>query len=543
MAITRRQFIKIGAAATGGIAAGGGLFKWAWASAEQDPAVAEAAASGADKVVPTFCEMCFWKCGILAHVKDGKVVKISGNPAHPLSNGHLCPRGLAGTGLLYDPDRLKTPLLRVGDRGKQVFKEVSWDEALDFIADKMKAIKAKHGPEAMGLFAHGFGGWPFKTLFHAYGSETEGAPSFAQCRGARSAGYALTYGETIGSPERTDLENARVITLIGTHLGENMHNTQVQELATALKRGAELVVVDPRYSTAAGKARYWLPIKPGTDIALLLAWMHVIVKEKLYDADYVAKYATGFDALEKHLADKTPEWAFTQTTLEPALIRETARFIAGARPASLIHPGRHTAWYGNDTQRARAMAMLSALLGSWGARGGLYYPAKLELPELPPAALRARAAAAPGHPQGQGLPLRRRASGPRDPRRGHPRHRRLRREGVAGLRHQPHPVAPRAREDPRGHPAPRPPGGHRRAPRGDHRLGRRGPPRGHLPRALATTSPTSASRSPSSRCARRWCRPSTTPSPGGGSPRGWRGAWASRSTSPGTTPSRWSPSG
>jgi thiosulfate reductase/polysulfide reductase chain A len=154
-------------------------------------------------------------------------------------------------------------------------------------------------------------------------------------------------------------------------------------LSHAIDSGAELIVVDPRYSVAAGKARYWLPIKPGTDMALLLAWMHVIVNEGLYDRDYIEKYATGFDRLKAHLADKTPEWAYTHTTIRPDVIRETARFMAGARPASLVHPGRHVTWYGDDTQRSRAIAMLNALLGAWGRKGGFYFPEKIALPKYP----------------------------------------------------------------------------------------------------------------------------------------------------------------
>jgi len=336
-----------------------------------------------DKVVPSFCELCFWKCGVLAHVRDGRVTKITGNPDHPLSRGMLCPRGAGATGLLYDPDRLKKPLVRVRKRGEDVFEEVSWDTALDEVAENLLKIREKYGPEALALFSHGYGGSWFKHLLKAYGSENIAAPSYAQCRGPREVGYQLTFGRGVGSPENIDIENARVITLIGSHLGENMHNTQVQELADALGSGAELVVVDPRYSVAAGKARYWLPIKPGTDIALLLAWIHVIVTEGRYDADYLERHAIGLDELEAHVADKTPEWAFAHTGLEPGLIRETARFIASARPASLIHPGRHTNWYGDDTQRARAMAILAALLGSWGRRGGYLLPSRMEIPKFP----------------------------------------------------------------------------------------------------------------------------------------------------------------
>jgi thiosulfate reductase/polysulfide reductase chain A len=157
----------------------------------------------------------------------------------------------------------------------------------------------------------------------------------------------------------------------------------VQELAEAVGSGAQLVVVDPRFSVAAGKARYWLPIKPGTDIALLLAWMNVIVEEKRYDAEYLARHAEGLDQLKAHVAGKTPEWAYPITGLRPELIRESARFIASARPASLVHPGRHVTWYGDDAQRSRAIAILAALLGNWGRRGGYLATGKVALAGYP----------------------------------------------------------------------------------------------------------------------------------------------------------------
>jgi thiosulfate reductase/polysulfide reductase chain A len=383
MTIGRRQFIQIGGAAVGGAAVASGLAtKW-WGldrNRIDDPG------TEGDQVVATFCELCFWGCGVKAHVKDGRVTKIVGNPDHPLSRGMLCPRGAGGTGLLYDPDRLTRPLVRKQKRGEDVFEEVSWDAALNVVGEKLLAVKAKHGPEAVALFTHGSGGTWFKHFMKAWGSPNVGAPSYAQCRGPREAGYLLTFGTPLGSPEPIDLANARVITLIGSHLGENMHNTQVQELAEAIGNGAELVVVDPRFSVAAGKARYWLPIKPGTDIALLLAWMNVILAEGRFDADYLAKHAVGLDALRAHVADKTPEWAWPHTGIRPELIRESARFIASARPASLVHPGRHAVWYGDDTQRMRAMAILAALLGSWGRKGGYISYGKMNLPAYPVAA-------------------------------------------------------------------------------------------------------------------------------------------------------------
>jgi thiosulfate reductase/polysulfide reductase chain A len=324
--------------------------------------------------IPTTCEMCFWRCGVLASVAGGRVVRLEGNPDHPLTKGRLCARGNAGTGLLYDPDRLKYPLLRTGERGEGQFKRISWDEALDFLAARLKALREMHGPETVAFFPHGAGPHFFSTLMQAYGTPNSAEPAFAQCRGPREVGYSLTFGRGLGSPEPVDLEHAKLIVLIGSHIGENVFTSQITAFAEGRGHGAKLVVADPRFSTAASKADWWLPIRPGTDIALLLAWIHVLVAEGLYDRDYVARYARGFDALAAHVRAFTPEWASAITDLPAGAIRDTARAMGAAKPAVALHPGRHATWYGDDTQRARAMAILTALLGSWGRKGGLFLP-------------------------------------------------------------------------------------------------------------------------------------------------------------------------
>ncbi len=226
----------------------------------------------------------------------------------------------------------------------------------------------------MALFSHGIGGTFLKHTMKAYGTPNLTAPSYAQCRGPRDVGFKLTFGEDVGSPERTDIRNARCLVLIGSHLGENMHNTQVQEFAEAIGAGARIIAVDPRFSVAASKADWYLPIKPGTDIALLLAWMNVLVSEELYDRDYVEAHGFGFEAFAAEVAPFTPEWAYTRDRHRAAVIRETAREMARHRPATLVHPGRHVTWYGDDAQRSRAIALLNALLGSWGRKGGFCVP-------------------------------------------------------------------------------------------------------------------------------------------------------------------------
>ena len=333
------------------------------------------------KRTPTYCEVCFWKCaGWVYKTSEGKIWKIIGNDEDQHSNGRFCPRGTGGVGMYYDEDRLKTPLIRVEERGKQVFRKVSWDEAFDYISTKMKEISSKYGPESMALFTHGNGSSYFTNLMKAFGSANIAEPSYAQCKGPRDEAFLATFGEEVYSPEVTDIRDTKCLVLIGSHIGENMHNGQIQEMSDAIDKGVTIITVDPRFSTAAGKSKYWLPIKPSTDIALLLSWIHEIIYNDYYDKKYVEKYCSGFDKLKEHVKDFTPEWAYGITTIPPDKIRKTAKEMANASPAVIVHPGRHVTWYGDDTQRVRAIAILNALLGSWGRRGGFYRPAKYDVP-------------------------------------------------------------------------------------------------------------------------------------------------------------------
>ncbi|MCP4756824.1 MAG: molybdopterin-dependent oxidoreductase [Proteobacteria bacterium] len=380
--LTRRKFIEISKSAILGGAAIAGTS--AFVSRRGESAVNSTRPAGKrEKIVPSYCDVCFMGCGINVTVKNGRAVKIEGNPVHPISRGKLCPRGTGGLGQLYDPDRLKTPLIRRSGLGGDRFEAVGWDEALGFVAEKMKSIKDQHGPEALALLKHGKGADPFVKLWHALGSKTEGHPSYAQCRGARDVGWSLTFGKGPGGVERVGLDKAEVVAFIGGHLGENMHNVTVQDYTTGLRNGSRHIVVDPRYSTAASKAKYWLPIKPGADIALLLAWMHVLIYEDLYDTDFVENHTTGFDQLAGHVENTTPEWAAPYTGLEADDIRRTARELGNAIPKSMLYPGRRFAWYGDDTQRARAMAIVNALLGAWGRESGIFLGDKIKVPKYP----------------------------------------------------------------------------------------------------------------------------------------------------------------
>lgn len=374
--LNRRSFLKITGLAAA--AASGGVWSLGARSAQaNDTGIVP------DRVVPTFCELCFWKCGVLAYVKDEKVYKLEGNPKHPLSNGKLCPRGTGGLGALYDPDRLKHPLIRTTVNGKDEWRQASWDEALTYTAKRLTEVKAKYGAESIALFSHGHGGAFFKTLMKAMGSSTIVAPSNDQCRGPRETGFELTYGEVVGSVENIDTPNAKCIAFIGSHVGENMHNTAVQDVSEANAKGCTFITVDPRFSIIAGKSKYWLPIKPGTDTALLLAWANVLIDEKLYQREFVEQNVIGFEQFAAHVKEKTPEWAAIETGLDPKVIRETARELAKNAPSAFVHPGRHVVWYGNDTQRSRAIAIVNGLLGNWAKKGGFYQPQTLNVPGYP----------------------------------------------------------------------------------------------------------------------------------------------------------------
>ncbi len=388
MKFSRRTFLKTVGVASAGVTAAATM-------PERFLSWAEESAEAGVKLVPTFCELCFWNCGLIARVENGKVVKVEGNPLSLRGRGRLCGRGNAALGALYDPDRLKYPLINTGTRGAPVWKRASWDEALGVIAGRMEKIRKEHGPEALALFSHGTGGAFWKHLLKAYGSSNYTAPSFAQCRGPRDTGFLLTFGADVGSPEYYDFDNSRHIVLLGSHLGENAHNSQVQDVVQGLARGARLTVVDPRLSNIASKADDWLPIKPATDLALLLAWIRIVIVEELYDREYVGKYATGLEELGAAVAEYTPEWAEKETDIPAETIVRIARDLGKSAPHVCIGAGRYAVWYGDDTQRSRAIAILNALLGSWGREGGYYLPVSGGVPEYP---------GLPEYPHSEGVP-------------------------------------------------------------------------------------------------------------------------------------------
>ena len=361
--ISRRDFLKMGAAASAALAVGRFI----------PPQVAQAARQAGhlnaqgDGFVPSMCEMCVWRCGLIAKVKDGRVVKLEGNPEHPHSKGNLCPRGQSGLMNTYDPDRVLTPLIRVGKRGEGKFRKASWDEALDLTAHKMQEIKDKYGPEAMVFSStHNLSQVQFENLLYAYGSPNYGTQR-SLCFNAMITAFLLTYG--IEEPAR-NYDNVEYILMVGRNMMEAISTSETSELSHAIDRGAKLVYLDPRYTKTASKATEWIPIRPGTDAAFLLAMIHVIVMNELADCEFVKQYVVGCDGIQDAMRRYTPAWAEQITGVPAADIERIAREYAAAKHNALAHPGWRTSNFINSFQTERAIATLNALSGNVLTAGG-----------------------------------------------------------------------------------------------------------------------------------------------------------------------------
>lgn len=354
---TRRDFLKITGATATAVAAGG-LLPASVAKAARDAGLID---PDGDGYIPSLCEMCVWRCGLLAKVRNGRVVKLEGNPDNPHSTGKLCARGQSGLMNTYDPDRVLYPLIRVGPRGGGQFRRATWEEALDLVAQNMLAIKEKYGAEAM-IFSstHNLSQVQFENLLNGYGSPNYGTQR-SLCFNAMVVAFSLTYG--VEEPSR-DYTNVKYIILVGRNLMEAISTSETRQLNAAIARGAKLVVLDPRFTKTASKATEWMPIRPGTDAAFLLAMINVIATEKLGDCDFVSRYVNGCQELPQVMAEYTPEWAESKCGIPADTIRRIAREFAANRPDAMIHPGWRTSNFVNSFQTERAIATLNAMMGN-----------------------------------------------------------------------------------------------------------------------------------------------------------------------------------
>lgn len=325
-----------------------------------------------EKEVFSLCFMCSVRCPIKVKVKDGQVVWIEGNPHVAGMEGSLCPRGAAGTNLLYDQQRLQSPLMRVGERGSGSFRKVSWDEALDFVAGRLKEIIAKHGGQSVllgertQLATH-----VSKTFLAAIGSPNHFTHD-ALCKGSVNTACRSLFGYT-DAQMGIDYKNTRHIVLYGRNIFEAISVKEVNNLSDALENGARMTYIDPRVSVTATKAhRYWM-IRPGTDLALNYALIHVILHERLYDAGFVSKWVHGLSELQDFVQNYTPEWAETETGIAAREIVALAREISKDKPSVIFHFGYRGASHTNEIYLRRSIMILNALMGSIEAKGGFFF--------------------------------------------------------------------------------------------------------------------------------------------------------------------------
>ena len=325
------------------------------------------------RLVHGMCQLCSTVCGITGHVKDGRIVKVEGNPKDPNSRGRLCARGQAALNHQYHPERLLYPLKRVGARGEGKWKRITWEEAYNELAERLKAVRASGKPEEFA-FHQGRNRSPDASdrFLSAFGTNTA-----LNHRGLCSAGRraaALTYFfET--DWDLGDYEHSKYILNFGSNMFEahQGHVAGAQRIQRGrFENGAKLVTFDVRMSNTAGNSDEFFMPAPGTDGAVALAMANTIVAEKLYDAVFFGEWANcTIDELWQQLQDKTPEWAEAVSTIPAATIRRIAREFAAAAPAATTMCNRGSSAHVNGFHNDRAILLLDVLVGSIGKKGGL----------------------------------------------------------------------------------------------------------------------------------------------------------------------------
>src|SRR3990172_3120990 len=319
----------------------------------------------ATKEVMTDCTLCYHSCGVKVTVEDGKAVKVVGLKEHPLTRGELCPKGDAMLEDIYSPERITHPIKRVGKKWEQI----SWEQALNEISAKLLDLKKKYGPEVLGVFSGSIGveNLEMNGLSQRFRSAF-GSPNFFSVESVCFRMRLRTRQLTFGRPA-TEEYDSNLYILWG-------HNPETSDLPLKIHmaenraKGAKLVVIDPKRTTLADGADMFIQIRPGTDGAMALAMINVIVKENLYDKEFIDKYTVGFEKLVPHIQQYTPEWAEKITEVKADDIRKLARLFAGTKGASIFQGICSLDQTANGTQTSRAMAILQTITGNINVPGG-----------------------------------------------------------------------------------------------------------------------------------------------------------------------------
>ncbi|MBW1767152.1 MAG: molybdopterin-dependent oxidoreductase, partial [Deltaproteobacteria bacterium] len=288
-----------------------------------------------EKAIPTFCGMCgpVAGCGIYAYVKDGKFIRIEGMKESPLNRGRNCPKAYAAPQWVYSPQRLKDPMKRVGKKGEGKFEKITWDEGLDIIADKLKEQKERYGPESLAILS------PARRSYNDYFGRfltVHGSPNYAHS-GICAIQMAFAFLYTLGTiPPRADYRNSDLIIIWGkSPVYSAASRGGILSLVDAKERGAKIVSIKPSMEPDAALADLWIPIRPGTDAALALAMLNVVINENLCDYEFVSEWCYGFEELKEHIQKYTPDWAEPITGLPVSKIKEIARLYATADRAAI----------------------------------------------------------------------------------------------------------------------------------------------------------------------------------------------------------------
>ena len=327
--------------------------------------------------IPYLCNMCRNKCAGFARVEEGKVTKLDPNPWFPKSRNMLCPKGNAGIQALYDSDRLKYPLIRIGERGDGRYKRVTWDEAYEYIKNALvKILEAEKDNRSTIAYCNGEG-FNKDEYIQFFGSKI-GSANFLDegsvCFNTKLGALQLTLGD-IGEP---DVAGSDYLIISGANRYESLITPDSIDMLHAKQH---LVVLDPRCTMTAIKADTYLPVNPGTDLAFCLSMLYLAIKEELYDKTYVKTYVGDFDKLKSHILSSgyTPEWAAKKTRIPAEKIEAVTRaFFKAERP--LYYLGRRSVWAENDFQLRRAMILVNALAGSINRKGGIVFGAPIKLP-------------------------------------------------------------------------------------------------------------------------------------------------------------------
>ena len=324
-----------------------------------------------EQVFRSICRICHGGCGVLVFVKDGKVVRVKGDPASPMNKGWMCVKGVMTPEIANHPDRLRKPLRRKGKRGSGQWESISWDEALSEITSQLDKFRKEFGPESIAL-GQGTGRHHYMHVVrfaNALGTPNWYEPGLAQCFIPRITVSNLTYGGFVVGDYYGEVSPKCILFWGHNPLVSGPDGELSISVKRALDKGALGITVDPRRSETGKHCEQWLPVRPGTDAALALAMIHVIIKENIYDAEFVEKWTTGFDELKKHVEPFTPAWAEAITWVPSSDIIKAAKTYALNKPA-VLEWGLGIEQNTNSLQTVRAVAILRGLTGNVDIPGG-----------------------------------------------------------------------------------------------------------------------------------------------------------------------------